>query len=122
MGKKECAKCGVITSYQKLVTYRTTGEKRCSRCIKKYGQNPFYEPKVNGYEKKNQFHQLTLSDDERNAVWKQSINKGIDENIVKEKIKRINNYQYYLQRQRMIPQKETQKTLSKSKFLEGLRS
>lgn len=115
--KKECEKCGRKVRPRCLHIHKPRGERRCGRCIKKYGQNKFYIPKE---ERRKGKFELTM--DERQALFRVLISKGLNEEQAKF---RINNRQRYLRGfkrnsiMNKIKEKESRENLKK-KFLEGL--
>lgn len=120
--RKECDKCQKPTRIGILILHKPTGEKRCSRCIRKYGQNRFYEPKINGAIQKRKFIKMTLTQDEKRELWDSYTKLGLSEEQIRQKIRYTQNHLFLMQRRRMfLAPKKIELEEPNKKFLEGLK-
>ena len=125
MLKRECAKCGEKVRWKNSLRYKPTGEWRCKKCIRKYGQNKFYLLP----EERNKFNPHGLNLDERQALFGILVQKGLSSAQANYRIKNRQKYLNWFGRNKMVTKikeeygkrKELFKSkVSKEKFLKGL--
>ena len=125
MGKIECPKCNNIYNSRCFTIHRTTGEKRCYRCINKYGQNKFYAPEIRGAKiKKNSYlSNYSLNLNEKQALYKELINQGCSEEYAR---RRVNNRTRYInwfqwRKRKMVKNEENKEKIDMKMLVKGLK-
>tara|TARA_Y100000310_G_scaffold295555_1_gene327045 strand:+ start:7172 stop:7525 length:354 start_codon:yes stop_codon:yes gene_type:complete len=89
--KRVCDKCLELKTNSKLKLHRPTGQLRCWNCMKKYGENKFYNAK----EEDNFVGRYSISEKEKDLLVKKGFKEGLSWTQIK---KRITNLKYNLKK------------------------
>lgn len=86
--KKQCPECGVTYTLHCFKYNPIKDKKLCGRCHNKIGTNKFYFPEIKGEKRFNKHNNYDLTLNEKQALFKELISQGINEDVAK---KRVNN-------------------------------
>lgn len=84
--KARCECCLIIYRTKCLSIHKPTGQRRCKRCINKYGTNKFYSSTPRKDKNQYMFSKYTMSEQEKQILRKKLREKGYSERAIEAKI------------------------------------